>query len=310
MSEKVIDEIFKIVNEDEYTDGWLSLRVTFDQYITEDNEVEFMDKICQLHQDFVNQELGHIVERNAGIEHLSGHTTTERWTDVKSGEICEEQLYAGDECQRHGHIHYRVALKPKITLAINQRKPDKDGRLPTVSSVVSSQFKKFWRNVKNEKCIDNLWFSLKNVKHQKLSTLLEKNNPDIFLAYPLKMFHRRPPKYKEFCERWSTWDTDKFKILSLSVQSKFEDEVAVAKKKKALLQTNKRSCWSERVETWIKARTNDYTPENIDAYILDLHVSVGRDHDVNDIVRCRNTFLNTNDLEYRKKFLKRCSDRM
>ena len=38
-----IDNIFEAIVDGDYEETWFSLRVTFDHFITEENEIEFMD---------------------------------------------------------------------------------------------------------------------------------------------------------------------------------------------------------------------------------------------------------------------------
>lgn len=298
-----IEKIFSIVQDGDYLEAWFSLRVTFDWFITEENEVEFMDNICELHQKFVNDRLGEIISRNVGIENMSGHNACEKWTDPYTKATHERTLYAGDKCNRHGHIHYRLKLKDSIAHKVNTRE---EGTTPTSS--ICNVNKKFWELVKKDKLIDPLWFSMNNTKHQRLDVELKDNDPNCFLGYPLKMFHRRPPEYEIFCKKWTTWDDDTFRIQSLARQSVFNRDIIAGKKKKDLLEETSRSSWSEKVETWIKKRTNDYSVENIDSLVLDYYLSVGIKHDCLMIVKDRNLFLNLYGQEYRKQFLTKCSN--
>lgn len=292
-------EFGMLANEDHYTEIWASLRLTYDNLITEDNEIELMDKICEMYQNHLNKHFGTIKELNAGIDWWSAKEGMEKSDD---GDF-KVMLYVGDDCKHHGHIHVRIGnLHQGVLNKINSKKDDFN-----VTSKFKRESKWFWDSVKELKILPEEWWSRFNKMAITYNTKLKRENPELFLSYPLKEIekHKRDGNIDclSFSKKWTTWDDSTFDLWKFKRCSKFDDDCIVSQKKKASALAKDTNSWAQKLATWIEKHTDVYTQEKIDPLVLEFYERNMVKFSVMDIAKDRNLFLAIHNQDERRKLL-------
>lgn len=178
------DECEAIVLEsaDNYWNVFCNLRITYDDFITPENEPEFMDTLMAMFSDFVSKDIGTIKAQSCGVEHYSGHEGCE-----KNNEGYNQKIYVGDKCKHHVHVFMQINVKNLIWKnKLAKRELMEAADRPSLPIMMKSCCNKWWREFKLSKMLPEEWFSRRNKCH--LGFDLDIGFDDIYdwLSYPLK----------------------------------------------------------------------------------------------------------------------------
>ena len=281
---------------------------------TEEAEVEFAHVFVALHERWIKEEMKcTIIDRVVGCEHKSGRKYNNGITiDVCpfTGKRTELRIWAGDDTDKHIHIHYIIRIKGDAVLRIKQRKPNDKGVKPTITSVFGKETRNFWTELKKAKCIDNKFFAMKNYKHHQLDDEC-KLTDIVFLSYPLKMLHDRPDVFTELSRKYCDWDDEKWRVEKMDRQRQWDIDVESDKKKKALMAAGlEKSTHSQKVDHFVSKEYDGLDEEKVCSYVLDYYVGVGKPFDENMIIKDTNLYCASRSLDFKMKFVKSCMTRI
>ena len=293
-------ELPEVLTDNEYELLWCSLRITYDNLITDDNEIEMMDKIVEMWDKMISTHLGENVKQNAGIEYWSAKEHNETSSCGKH----KRQHYIGDVCRRHLHIHSCVKMNHATYMKANvMKKNKKEEEVFNVTERFAVCRKLFWENVRKSHIFPDEWNAGFNVKSIIMSTKITQDDPDIWLFYPTKevIFHKEKvggvgrSNILEDTARWRRGYCD-YELWEKEVKDRgfrLRRDMILSQKKKATALAKSTSSWAVQLATWVQRHTDVYTREKVDRCILMFYEKQGKKFCLMDIVKDRNLFMLT-----------------
>lgn len=307
-------ELPEVMTDNEYELLWTSLRITYDNLITEDNEIEMMDTIVAMWDKMISTHLGETVKQNAGIEYWSAREHNETSSDGKS----KKAIYIGDKCRKHIHIHTCVKMDHATYMKANIMKLDKnDKEIYNVTERFGVCRKLFWEAVRQAKIFPEEWNSMFNQKSIVMSTKITQDDPDIWLFYPTKevLFHKERlwgigrSNIIEDTARWRRGydDRDKWTKEVKERGWRLKRDMDLSQKKKATALAKTTSSWAVQLATWVQKNCDVYTQKKVDNCILMFYEKQAKKFCLMDIVKDRNLFMLTYVEDTKGKMLEELS---
>lgn len=294
LGDQAVAEILETSKD--YWEIYVKLRITWDNFIDEDNECDFMDSLMSMFSTHLENGVGKILKITCGVDHFSAHEGKE-----KNDEGYDQMLYVGEKCKRHGHVHAVVSVdkhKYKVKLAEYEAMEKK----PTFTSLFKVYNNDWWKTFRLSKLLPAEWHNRFNKCSLAFDNIIQ-TNVNTFLGYPLKEieeigFYDYEALARRHYKGISKEDFNEMMRVACVDYKRYKEQ---SQKKKASSMCKDANPWGRKLALYIESKTDNFSKENVAYHILEYYKLKLVKFSIMDIVKDRNLFMaNINEEESAK----------